>query len=177
MPTDADVGSHPLELVIRDENNLRLATANCTIDVVAAKRGEGQALTMLIIGDSLTHASIYPQRIVEQCEKSFGPKLKLIGSHVPQAASPMLRHEGYGGWTAKRFATHFAEMARTGDYGKRGSPFLYRTGTDSPRLDFAAYCREHQRKSLPRCRLDFFWGRTTYSRSTMRKSIRVLTTS
>ena len=149
VPTEADVGSHPLELVVRDDNNRRIASARCTIDVVAAKRGEGQALTMLMIGDSLTHASVYPQRVVDQCEKTGGPKLTLSGSHVPQAASPAMRHEGYGGWTAKRFATHFTETARTGEYAKRGSPFLYKTGTDSPKLDFAAYCRDVNEGRFP----------------------------
>jgi len=134
---------------VRDDNNRRIASARCTIDVVAAKRGEGQALTMLMIGDSLTHASVYPQRVVDQCEMSGGPKLTLIGSHVPQAASPAMRHEGYGGWTAKRFATHFTETARTGEYAKRGSPFLYKLGTDSPKLDFAAYCRDVNEGRFP----------------------------
>jgi lysophospholipase L1-like esterase len=149
VPTEADVGSHPLELIIRDENNHRLASAACTIDVAPPKRGEGKTLTMLMIGDSLTHASVYPQRVVEQSEKMSGPKVTLIGSHTPQPASPLLRHEGYGGWTAKRFATYFTETARTGEYAKRGSPFLYRTGTESPHLDFVAYCRDMNEGRFP----------------------------
>lgn len=142
VPTEADVGSHPLELVVLDGNNRKIGSARCTINVVAAKRGEGQSLTMLFIGDSLTHGSVYPQRVLDQCAKAGGPKLTLIGSHVPNEANPAMRHEGYGGWTAKRFATHFTETARMGEYAKRGSPFLYKTGADQPKLDFAAYCRD-----------------------------------
>lgn len=149
VPTEADVGSHSFELIARDDDNRRIASARCTIDVVASKRGEGQGQTMLMIGDSLTHASVYPQRVIDQCEKAGGPKLTLIGSHVPQTASPAMRHEGYGGWTAKRFATHFAVTARTGEYAKRGSPFLYKTGTESPKLDFAAYCRDVNEGRFP----------------------------
>ena len=42
------------------------------------------------------------------------------------------RHEGYGGWTARRFATHFTGVARRGDYRKRGSPFLYKNADGEP---------------------------------------------
>ena len=148
-PSEMDVGSHSLELVVRDEINRRIASAQCKIDVVSSKRGEGHTLTMLMIGDSLTHQSTYPQRVVDQCLKSAGPKLTLIGSHTPNPTVPTLRHEGYGGWTARRFATYFSETARTGEYASRGSPFLYKTGTDAPRLDFTAYCRDMSEGRFP----------------------------
>ena len=102
-----------------------------------------------MIGDSLTHASIYPLRILQQAEKAAGPKLTLVGSHVPQSASPTVRHEGYGGWTARRFVTHYTSTARTGEYGKRGSPFLYQQDTQPPRLDFRAYCRDMNAGQFP----------------------------
>lgn len=57
VPTDADIGSHPLELIVRDDNSRRITSASCTINVVAARHGAGQSLTMLMIGDSLTHAA------------------------------------------------------------------------------------------------------------------------
>lgn len=147
-PTEADVGSHPLELVVFDEQNRRIAAAKCTIDVVSAKRGDGQAMSLLAIGDSLTHPSFYLRRLLDQCEKFGGPKLTLVGSHIPQATSPLLRHEGYGGWTAKRFATYFTEV-KTTDHTRQSSPFLYRTGTEPPRLDFTAYCREFNEGCFP----------------------------
>lgn len=142
VPTEADLGSYPLELIVRDEDNRRIASASCSIEVVDNKRGTGQPLTLLMFGDSLTHASVYPQRVVHLCENTGGPQLTLIGSHIPVPSNPAMRHEGYGGWTAKRFATHYTETARTGEYALRGSPFLYKAGDAPPRLDFAAYCRD-----------------------------------
>jgi lysophospholipase L1-like esterase len=149
VPTAADIGSHPFELIVRDENNRRVVSASCTIDVVATNRGAAQPMTLLMIGDSLTHASVYPQRVVHLCENTGGPQLTLIGSHIPEPSGPTMRHEGYGGWTAKRFATHYAETARTGEYAKRGSPFLYQAGNEPPRLDFAAYCQDVNAGGFP----------------------------
>jgi len=64
------------------------------------------------------------------------------GPEGPAGAPGENRHEGYGGWTAERFATHFTGVAREGDYKKRGSPFIYKDGDAPPKLDFARYCRE-----------------------------------
>lgn len=148
LPTESDIGSHSLEVIVRDEHNNKLASATCSIDVVSAKQGEHSAMSLLAIGDSLTHPSFYLRRVLDQCETFSGPKLRLVGSHIPQPGSPGLRHEGYGGWTARRFATFFTET-KTTDHTKRGSPFLFKNGTDAPRLDFAAYCREFNNEKYP----------------------------
>ncbi len=55
-----------------------------------------------------------------------------------------------GGWTAKRFATHYTETARQGKYRKRGSPFLYKDKDQGkPQLDFARYCGEFNNGKPP----------------------------
>ncbi|HND53409.1 MAG TPA: SGNH/GDSL hydrolase family protein, partial [Pirellulaceae bacterium] len=141
-PVDADVGDHPLKLEFRDDENRLVARAVTTVRVVAADSKKDQELSLLLIGDSLTHASVYPQRLVELCKQPGNPKLTLVGSYGPGGMPGEVRHEGYGGWTAQRFATHFTGTAREGDYRMRGSPFLYRTGDAAPRLDFARYCAD-----------------------------------
>src|SRR5207302_7235029 len=109
----------------------------------------GKPISLLCIGDSLTHASIYPQRVLTLCEKPGNPKLTFVGSHTLPNVSDKVRHEGYGGWTALRFATHATGTPRTGDYAQRASPFLY-PGTDGkPTLDFAAYCRDVNEGRFP----------------------------
>ena len=149
IPSEADAGSHSLELIVRDEQNQKLASARTTIQVASANRGAGKNATLLMIGDSLTHASIYPKRVVERGDHLAGPKVVLMGSHAPLSETPAIRHEGYGGWTAKRFVTHFTGTARTGEYAKRGSPFLYKSESELPKLDFSAYCRDTNEGRFP----------------------------
>ena len=66
----------------------------------------------------------------------------MIGTRGPRDSSSTTRHEGYGGWTAKRFATKYTGIARGGDYKKCGSPFIYEGDDGTPELDFPRYCQE-----------------------------------
>jgi lysophospholipase L1-like esterase len=141
-PQPDDLGEHGFRLVVRDEQNRLLASGKSTARVVAADAGDGRQVSLLLIGDSLTHASVYPERLLTLAEKLGGPQLTLIGSHGPGGAPGRVRHEGYGGWTAQRFATHYTGVARQGDYRQRGSPFLYPDAEGKPKLDFSAYCRD-----------------------------------
>jgi lysophospholipase L1-like esterase len=141
-PQPADVGEHPLQLEIRNERNDVIARGRSVVRVAPADAGEGKEVSLLMIGDSLTHASVSQQRIAALCEKSGNPKLGLVGSHGPGGTPGVIRHEGYGGWTALRFATHATGTPRQGDYAQRASPFLYPASDGKPALDFAAYCRD-----------------------------------
>lgn len=141
-PTDADVGEHPFQIDVRNDENRVIVSAKTVVKVVAANRGEGKPLSVLCVGDSLTHASTYTQRLLDLSDKPGNPKLSLIGSHWLGDKPGPNRHEGYGGWTAKRFAAHFTETARTGNYAQRGSPFLYLGDDGKPVLDFTHYCRD-----------------------------------
>lgn len=140
-PTDADVGDVSLQLDVRDGQNELIATAKTTIRVVSAQRQQDGATSVLCIGDSLTHASVYTQRLLDLSGKQGHPKFKLVGSHWTGEPGPN-RHEGYGGWTAKRFATYYTGQARQGSYRERGSPFLYRDDDDRLTLNFVRYCRD-----------------------------------
>lgn len=146
-PAAEDVGVGPFQLDVRNEQNEVIARACCTLRVTSPE-GESKPVSLLAIGDSLTHASVYPKRLLEQCNAS-GPKLSLVGSFGPGGMPGEIRHEGYGGWTAKRFATHYRETARQGDYKDRGSPFLYAQTEGEPKLDFARYCQDVNGGQLP----------------------------
>lgn len=139
-PRKDDVGEYPFVLEVRDADNRLLARASSTLAVAPSGAGDGRIASLLCVGDSLTHASVYPRRIVDLCRRSGNPVLSMVGTHAPKGQE--CRHEGYGGWTAERFVTHYTGVARTGDAKKRGSPFLYVEGDSGPRLDYARYCRE-----------------------------------
>ena len=149
-PNPKDVGTHAFALEVRDAANAVIARAESTLRVVPAEAGAGRELSMLIIGDSLTHASVYSGHVVDLCRPEGNPRIRLIGSHGPGGQpGEENRHEGYGGWTAQRFATHYTGVARTGDYKKRGSPFLYKDGDAAPVLDLPRYCAELNGGKLP----------------------------
>lgn len=139
IPAADDVGSYPLLIEVRDGQNQCIARASTRLEVVPANAGEGRAVSALLMGDSLTHASIYSRHLLELFAQPGNPRLTLIGSHHPEGQPPENVHEGYGGWTAQRFATHYTGTARQGDAKKRGSPFLYGDAANNRKLDFARY--------------------------------------
>ncbi len=101
-------------------------------------------MSVLLIGDSLTHHSVYPQQLLDNCKGGKNPKIKLIGSHHPaDSKTPENVHEGYGGWTAKRFVNHYTGVY-DGDHKKRGSPFVFKNPKDGKlQLDFQRYCDQY----------------------------------
>jgi len=148
-PSTKDVGAHPFKLEIRDDANTVIARAKSTVRVVPANAGADVPVTLLCIGDSLTNASVYTQHLLDLCKEPGNPEIKLIGTHGPRGKPGINRHEGYGGWTAHRFATHYTGIARTGYYKKRGSPFIYKEQDAQPKLDFARYCEETNQGNGP----------------------------
>ncbi|MCB1203322.1 MAG: SGNH/GDSL hydrolase family protein [Verrucomicrobiae bacterium] len=150
-PEAGATGEFPLSLELLDDDNRSVARASGVVRVHQREVVSPPEMprTLLIIGDSLTAASAYPARIVELAKEDGWP-LELIGTRGPgvEEGNPPgeVCHEGYGGWTAERFATHFTGKARGGPYRECGSPFLYKDNAEdpneSPRLDFARYCTE-----------------------------------
>ncbi len=154
-PKPEDVGDHALRLELRDGGNAVVARASTTVRVRprALASAPDRPLSLLIVGDSLTAASVYPARVLELA-KEDGLPLKLVGTRGPGAeeGKPLgeVRHEGYGGWTAKRFATHYTGKARGGPAKECGSPFLYQDPSDEkPRFDLARYYGEFNEGAAP----------------------------
>jgi lysophospholipase L1-like esterase len=147
-PKPEDAGSYGLKLRVIDQNNAVIAEADSTVQVVPAGTGKDKALTYLAIGDSLTHASVYTQTLLDHCDAPDTPALTLVGSHQPKN-NPLNRHEGYGGWTALRFATHYTGAPRVGVFHPWGSPFVYKTGENPPEIDFGRYCADYNGGAAP----------------------------
>ena len=139
VPKAEDVGQFTLKLDVYDVNNQMVASASTIIRVIPADAGADKEVVFLIIGDSLTNASVYPGEMVTLCREPGNPKLKLLGTNG--GSDPENRHEGYGGWTYQRFITHYAPESDAGDRLKRGSPFMF-LQDGKPVYDFKRYIRE-----------------------------------
>ena len=145
-PDEGDVGEHVFTLSVYDDGNELLARSSTVLRVVPP--GAAAQLKILMIGDSLTHASAYPAHVLAGAAKDEGMDLTLLGTHTPREGQPEVRHEGYGGWTAGSFVRRYSAEAWAG--GRRaGSPFLFVGQDGKPALDLARYYRENCNGSAP----------------------------
>lgn len=140
-PNAADEGDHSLTVTVRDSAGAELGRADTTLKVVAADAGAGRAIRLLIVGDSLTHATTYSNEIARLLSLPGNPTWKMLGTHKPSKAGSGVAHEGYGGWTWQRFASHY-EPNLDGTYRKRSSPFVYPGAEGKPLLDLKRYFDE-----------------------------------
>ena len=117
-PAAADAGkTYPLSIKVYDKNGLA-AEGQTTIHVAPADAGKGKAISILIVGDSLTNATVYPTRLHTLFKQDGNPKLTMIGSHRGSGRQPVpggVAHEGYGGWTWTAFMTRFQDESALKD--------------------------------------------------------------
>lgn len=133
--TDNQVGDHLLKL---KSNGTEEST---TIRVVPKSAGSGRKIELLIVGDSLTNASKYPNEISRLFSRKDNPELKMLGTHQPKSAAENVFHEGYGGWTWNRFNTRWEP--KEPQVGKLGSsPFLVLKDGE-PSLDVHKYIEQN----------------------------------
>ena len=140
-PKAADVGDHPFSVTVRDAGNRELGRATTMLRVIPAGAGEGRTIRLLIVGDSLTHATTYSNEVARLLSLPGNPSWKMLGTHRPSKAADGVAHEGYGGWTWQRFASHY-EPNPDGTYRKRSSPFVYLDADGKPALDLKRYFDE-----------------------------------
>jgi len=135
-PTDADRGDHPLRLRVSDGDRL-VAEAVTTLHVAARDAGRDRPVAMLIVGDSLTHSTVYPNELARLLSRPGNPRWRMLGTHRPAQAADGVAHEGYGGWTWERFVRHH-EPAPDPAARKWTSPFVVLVD-GQPRLDVRRY--------------------------------------
>ncbi len=143
-PTSDDVGDHKLTIAVSDKDGKPLETASTVLNVVSAESGDqiDRPIRLLIIGDSLTNATAYPNEIARLLSQAGNPKWEMLGTNRPGGADAKVGHEGYGGWTWHRFATHYEpkpDPARR----KRSSPFVFLNDEEKPELNFPRYLNKH----------------------------------
>lgn len=139
-PQPADVGEHQLSVAVHDGDGKLLATQSSVLHVVPESAGAdvGRQLKLLIIGDSLTHASAYPNEIARLLSLPGNPSWSMLGTHRPASVTDGVAHEGYGGWTWAQFVTRY-EPEPDGSVGKRSSPFVFLNDEGKPELNVPHY--------------------------------------
>lgn len=152
-PADKDVGDHPVSISVKDSQGHVLESGRLILRVSPRQAGEGKSLRLLIVGDSLTHASIYPNEIAGLLAQPGNPSWTMIGTHKPASALPEVRHEGYGGWKWVDFLSKFDPKPggiTAGPPAKKStSPFLFADAAQKPVFDLARYFREQSGSQPP----------------------------
>ena len=117
-PAATDAGkTYPLSIKVYDKNGLA-AEGQTTVHVAPADAGKGKDVSILIVGDSLTNATVYPTRLHTLCKQDGNPNLTMIGSHCGGGRPPVpggVAHEGYGGWAWNTFMTRFQDESTIKD--------------------------------------------------------------
>lgn len=145
-PTEAQAGAHVLEVRVKNRAGKLLEQARTTLHIAPGQAGAGRKLRLLVVGDSLTHASLYPNEIARLLAEPGNPQVTFLGTHRPAAVRPGVAHEGYGGWKWADFLTKFAPEPAGVTAGpkarKTTSPFIYPDAAGRGRLDLPRYWRE-----------------------------------
>lgn len=140
-PRPESVGRHRLTITLRSTDDTLLDEATTELCVAPASAGTGRDLALLLVGDSLTHATMYPNEWARLLSAPGNPKWTMLGTHRPTSAAAGVAHEGYGGWQWRTFVSHYVPKP---DPAKRlrSSPFVFIGADDKPALDVPRYFRE-----------------------------------
>ncbi len=136
---DLTPGAYPLTVTMTDEVSNSFEA--CTEVIVCPPQSSKNPLSLLIVGDSLTHASHYSNCIAAHLNQLKGLQWKMLGTHQPPSAANGVRHEGYGGKTWSWFLEHH-EAEPDGTHRKRSSPFVFLQSNGPPKLDLERYFSE-----------------------------------
>lgn len=140
-------GEFDLTVRLQGGDDLVLDEKRVHVRVVPKDAGAGRDITLLFVGDSLTHASLYPNEVARLLSRPGNPGWRMLGLHRPKAAAPGVAHEGYGGWTWKRFNTLQNEKPAGSKDGS--SPFVFAGEDGKPVLDVERYFRERADGRIP----------------------------
>lgn len=148
-PSVKDVGDHAMVVTVKDAKGRVMEEVKTLLRIAPRNAGSGRTLKLLIVGDSLTHASLYPNEIARLLNEPDNPKLTLLGTHKPAPAAPGVVHEGYGGWTWERFLTKWEPTSTNPEARFRSSPFLFADANGKGKLDLARYFKERCNGQTP----------------------------
>ena len=140
-PKGEQVGKHKLFVFAVADDGTFADVAETELCIAPAEVGVGRNLNLLIVGDSLTHASLYPNEWARLLSLPGNPKWTMLGTHKPAGAAPGVAHEGYGGWRWETFETRYEPKP---DLKKRihSSPFVFLGKEGKPGLDVPRYFAE-----------------------------------
>ena len=104
-PNIKQVGLNRCEITVTRGDHVEKASMNWYVSPARVKTN--RPVSLLIVGDSLTHATQYPNEIAKRLTASGVTRWKMFGLHRPPDAAPGVAHEGYGGWRWQTFVEHF----------------------------------------------------------------------
>jgi len=138
-PLASQSGSYPLTLEVKDSAGRKtLAKASALLKVAGRKTDRSKRLRLLIVGDSLTAAQVYPVELARWLDEPGNPKWEMLGKIQ---ASDRVRFEGYSGWRWSTFVTNYVE-GQVAEPNRGTSPFVFTENNGKPKLDIPRYLRE-----------------------------------
>ncbi|MDD2710871.1 MAG: acetylxylan esterase [Verrucomicrobiae bacterium] len=140
-PSDKDVGDHPLVVTVKDAAGQTLGETKTILRITSHQAGEGKPLRLLVIGDSLTQATLYPNELARLLSLPHNPSHVMLGAHIMGNANPGVAHEGYSGSTWKWFLTQYSTDPKL-PADKQRSPFVFAGAGGKPAIDVTRYLRE-----------------------------------
>lgn len=113
LPKPEEVGEYSWRVSVYDLQGL-VAQAETTIVVAKPDAGQGRSLSILLVGDSLTNAGVYPARVFELMSGDNNPAITMAGSNGPgyKPQPGGVAHEGWGGWAWNTFLTKTKPYAK-----------------------------------------------------------------
>jgi lysophospholipase L1-like esterase len=140
-PHERAVGRHALKLSVSSADGRLLDERVTELCIAPADAGARRELALLIVGDSLTHATQYPNEWARLLGLPGNPKWTMLGTHRPTSAAAGVAHEGYGGWKWESFVNRYEPKP---DPAKRirSSPFVFVGADGKPKLDVPRYFAE-----------------------------------
>ena len=120
VPRKNEAGKkYPMTITVKDEDGV-VAKGSTTVYVTPADAGKGKSISLLMVGDSLTDATMFSARVKKLFDDEKSVKLTMIGSRK-DPKFPGVAHEGYGGWSWASFL-----VMTPGEGVKKPSKFMVR---------------------------------------------------
>lgn len=142
LPQEEDAGKEfPLTIQVKNQHGI-VAEATTTVYVVPADAGKGKNITLLMVGDSLTDAAVFPARVKELFDQDNNVDLTMIGSRTKEEF-PGVIHEGHSGWAWSTFLLKVPKKEE-----KDPSKFLFPQG-DGFAFDLRAYLDRYCHGKMP----------------------------
>lgn len=140
-PKENEIGTYNWKITVENEQGI-ISEGSMKLHVAPANAGEGKNISVLVVGDSLTNATVYPTRIFELFKRIGNPKLKMAGSNGPgyKPQPDGVAHEGWGGWAWGTFVNRAeAPKVENPKPYEIASRFINKGEDGKPKLDFPNY--------------------------------------
>lgn len=142
VPRKNEAGKkYPMTITVKDEDGV-VAKGATTVYVTPADAGKGKSISLLMVGDSLTDATMFSARVKKLFDDEKSVKLTMIGSRK-DPKFPGVAHEGYGGWSWASFL-----VMTPGEGVKEPSKFMVRKDTGFA-FDLKAFLDKYNGGKVP----------------------------